>query len=200
MPAWARRRRDQLMLKQGRVLPGVDMKIVDGDGTRAAMGRHRVRGPEGARPLGLQCLLRRGTRHIRRTPAPRPETRGPPPPRAWTPSARRAICRRRRAGARVRGSGRRCTAARHVPSRHGGRIGHTPVGVDVGKVEPQDRNAAVGEPARDAFHERVRHAGAGAVRDGRYGRRGRGGRPQRRDRAAGGVQRQRVRRRGWDRA
>ena len=29
------------MLKQGRVLPGIDMKIVDGDGKRTAVGRRR---------------------------------------------------------------------------------------------------------------------------------------------------------------
>jgi acyl-CoA synthetase (AMP-forming)/AMP-acid ligase II len=46
----------QLALKQGRMLPGLDMKIVDGEGRE---GRRGVRRSAGARPVGHDRLLRR---------------------------------------------------------------------------------------------------------------------------------------------
>ena len=77
----------QHMLKQGRVLPGIDMKIVDGDGNGTALGRRRVRRPEGARPLGRQRLLRRRARQRAAT-----RTAGSPPATS-PPSTRTASWR-----------------------------------------------------------------------------------------------------------
>ena len=47
------------MLKQGRILRGIDMKIVDQDSNELPWDGRRVRRPESARPLGRQRLFRR---------------------------------------------------------------------------------------------------------------------------------------------
>ena len=55
--------RDALQGKQGRAIFGVDLRIVDENGKRAALGRQGLRRPAGARPLGDQELLQgRGRR------------------------------------------------------------------------------------------------------------------------------------------
>ncbi len=57
-----------LQNKQGRAIFGVDLRIVDEDGKRAALGRQGVRRPAGARPVGDQELLQgRGRRSAAKT-------------------------------------------------------------------------------------------------------------------------------------
>ena len=71
-------------------------------------------------------------------------------------------------------------------------------GVPVREVEPEHRDAAVCESACGALHERMRHAGSGAMRQGRDGDGGGGRRPQDRAGPSGFVNLQR-RRGGVDR-
>jgi acyl-CoA synthetase (AMP-forming)/AMP-acid ligase II len=56
----------KMLEKQGHVIYGIDMKIVDDDGRRTALGRQHLRQPAGARSLGdAQLLQGRGRRSAR---------------------------------------------------------------------------------------------------------------------------------------
>ena len=88
----AKEERDALQSKQGRAIFGVDFRIVDENGKRAALGWQGVRRPAGARTVGDQELLQgRGRRSIAGRVVPRPATCAPSIPRATSrsPTARR---------------------------------------------------------------------------------------------------------------
>ena len=76
----------KVRLKQGRGIFGVDMKIVDPEGARTALGRQGLWRPAGQGPLDHQRILQGGGRHRRWSMAGSP-------PATWPPSTPMATCR-----------------------------------------------------------------------------------------------------------